>query len=66
MRLKKRGDIKFLSDVMDEVLPTVPPDAIFEDIVFLLKNNSAILVMSKGKLSGIITKADIIQHLLSD
>ncbi len=55
-----------VSDVMDEVLPTVPPEATIKQVVFLLKYNSAVLVISKGKLSGIITKADLIQHLFPD
>lgn len=55
-----------VSDVMDEVLPTIPPDAIIEQVIFLLKYNSAVLVISKGKLLGIITKADIMQHLLAE
>jgi len=53
-------------DVMDEVLPTLPPNAIIEEVIFLLKHNSAILVISIGKLSGIITKADIMQLLFTD
>lgn len=55
-----------VSDVMDEVLPTVPPGALIEEVVFLLKYNFAVLVLSKGKLSGIVTKADIMQHLLTN
>lgn len=55
-----------VSDVMDEVLPTVPPEGLIEEVIFLLKYNSAVLVLSKGKLSGIVTKADIMQHLLTN
>jgi len=55
-----------VSDGMDEVLPTIPPEALIEEVIFLLKYNSAILVLSKGKLSGIVTKADIMQHLLTN
>lgn len=55
-----------VSDVMDDIFPMVPSDAIIEEIFFLLKYNSAVLVLSKGKLLGIITKADIMQHLLPD
>ena len=54
-----------VSDVMDDVLPTVPPGALIEVVIFLLKHNSGVLVLSKGKLSGIVTKADIMQHLLT-
>jgi len=55
-----------VSDVMDEIFPMVPSNAIIEEIFFLLKYNSAILVISKGNLSGIITKADIMQHFLTN
>ena len=55
-----------VSDVMDEVLPTVPPGSLIEEVIFLLKYNSGVLVLSKGKLSGIVTKADIMQHLLTN
>ena len=55
-----------VSDVMDDVFPTVPPDAKSQEIAFLLKFRQALLVISKGKLLGIITKADIIQSLIRE
>lgn len=64
--LSKDPSSLMVSDVMDEVLPTVPPEGLIEEVIFLLKYNSAVLVLSKGKLSGIVTKADIMQHLLTN
>ena len=55
-----------VSDITDEVLPSVPPEATIEQVIFLLKYNLAILVISKGNLLGIITKADIMEHLLPE
>ena len=53
-----------VSDVMVEALPILPPDSSNEEIYTLLKYHPAILVVSKGMLLGIITKADIMHHLL--
>ena len=55
-----------VSDITDEVLPSVPPEDTIEQVIFLLKYNLAILVISKGNLLGIITKADIMEHLLPE
>jgi len=51
-------------DVMVDALPILPPDTRNEEIYTLLKYHPAILVVSKGMLLGIITKADIMHHLL--
>ena len=53
-----------VSDVMVETLPILPPGSSNEEIYTLLKYHPAILVVSKGMLLGIITKADIMHHLL--
>ena len=53
-----------VSDVMVEALPILPPGSSNEEIYTLLKYHPAILVVSKGMLLGIITKADIMHHLL--
>jgi predicted transcriptional regulator len=55
-----------VNDAMDEILPSIPPNANIEPVIFLLKYNPAILVISQGNLSGIITRADIMQYLLVD
>ncbi len=53
-----------VNDVMVDTLPILPPDTRNEEIYTLLKYHSAILVVSKGMLLGIVTKADIMHHLL--
>jgi predicted transcriptional regulator len=55
-----------VNEIMDEVLPSVPPETTIEQVIFLLKYNPAILVISKGNLLGIITKADIMEYILKD
>jgi len=57
---KKIEKLKAL-DVMDEPFPTIQENSPLSVISPLLNHNSAILVMSKGKISGIITKADLIK-----
>ena len=53
-----------VSDVMVDALPILPPDTSNEEIYTLLKHHPAILVVSKGILSGVIRKADLMHHLL--
>jgi len=53
-----------VSDVMVDSLPILPPGSSNEEIYTLLKYHLAILVVSKGMLLGIVTKADIMHHLL--
>jgi len=53
-----------VSDVMVNSLPILPLGSGNEEIYTLLKYHPAILVVSKGMLLGIITKADIMHHLL--
>lgn len=53
-----------VNDVMVDTLPILPPDTRNEEIYTLLKYHPAILVVSNGMLLGIVTKADIMHHLL--
>ena len=55
-----------VSDVMVDALPILPPGSSNEEIYTLLKYHLAILVVSKGLLLGIVTKADIMHHLLEN
>ena len=49
---------------MIDALPILPPDTRNEEFYTLLKYHPAILMASKGMLLGIISKADIMHHLL--
>jgi len=53
-----------VSDVMVDLLPMLPPNTSNETLYTLLKHPPAILVVSNGMQLGIITKADIMHHLL--
>ncbi len=53
-----------VNNVMVDALPILPPSSSNEEIYTLLKYHPAILVVSKGMLLGIITKADIMHYLL--
>ncbi|MEM4554494.1 MAG: CBS domain-containing protein [Candidatus Anstonellaceae archaeon] len=52
-----------VADVMDEAFPTVLPDAPISSITPLLQHYPAVLVLKKGEVIGIITKADILKAL---
>ncbi len=47
---------------LDESLPEVSSEASLDEIKSLVIENDAVLLVSKGKLKGILTKADIIKH----
>jgi predicted transcriptional regulator len=50
-------------EIMEEAFPQVAEDAPLSLISSLLQNYSAVLVLRKGKLVGIITKADLLKML---
>lgn len=50
----------FVSEVLDDALPTVSPKTPLLPIIALLKHQGAVLVIDKRKIVGIITKSDII------
>jgi len=49
-----------VSDVMEDGFPTIPPSTDMDTIIHLLHNHHAILVVEKGKVTGVITKHDLI------
>jgi predicted transcriptional regulator len=55
-----------VSDVMDAPFPIVetgtPADAV---IKLLGRNNSAVLVRDHGTVQGILTRSDLLQHLMA-
>jgi predicted transcriptional regulator len=52
-----------VEEIMDEPFPTIPEDTHISLIRDILKTYPAIILLRKGKPSGIITKADILKRL---
>jgi len=50
---------------MEPGFPTVSPDSDIETVVSILQNNHAVLVMESGRVTGVITKHDLIS-LIAD
>lgn len=62
-RGKKPSDFlnKKVEEIMEEAFPIVTEKEPLSSILALLQNNHAILVSKKGKIIGIITKADLLK-----
>jgi cystathionine beta-synthase len=55
-----------MSDVMDPPLPTVEFDAALGPVTKLLsKANPAVLVRRAGRVEGIVTRSDVLHHMMS-
>ncbi|MEJ2271472.1 MAG: CBS domain-containing protein [Candidatus Bathyarchaeota archaeon] len=54
----------FVGDVMEDAFPQVGEDAPLPLISSLLQVYSAVLISNKGKVVGIVTKADLLKMLL--
>ncbi|MCK4968350.1 MAG: CBS domain-containing protein [Candidatus Aenigmarchaeota archaeon] len=52
-----------VSEIMDAPFPTIDEETPIDMILAILKHNQAILVLKKNKISGIITKADILSTI---
>ncbi|MFA6213856.1 MAG: CBS domain-containing protein [Candidatus Micrarchaeia archaeon] len=52
-----------VSDVMDEAFPNVLPSTPISAVAALLRHHPAVLVLEKGDVAGIITKADILRAI---
>ncbi len=50
---------QMVNEIMSEPLPTVPPSAKIKEVTPLLRRYGAIIVLERGDLSGIVTKADL-------
>jgi predicted transcriptional regulator len=63
---KNSEEIKYLEakDLMKESPPLISENVEISAIISLLKHFPIILVSKKGKLVGLITKADLINNLL--
>ena len=57
------GKVK-VSEIMDDSLPAVQESTPVKIVAELLNFNSAVLVVKKGKISGIVAKADLIKAML--
>jgi len=53
-----------VGEVMEEAFPQVGEDAPLSLISSLLQVYSAVLILAKGKVAGIVTKADLLKMLL--
>jgi len=51
----------FIEDIMDEAFPEVGEDAPLPLVSTLLRSYPAVLVSSKGRVVGIVTKADLLK-----
>ena len=52
-----------VDEIMENAPPIVPMNAGFRTISTLLKDNSVVLVMEKGEIKGIISKADLLGRM---
>lgn len=52
-----------VADVMEDAFPTTLPSTPISAVASLLRHHAAVLVMDKGKMAGIITKADILKAI---
>jgi predicted transcriptional regulator len=50
-------------DVMEEAFPSALPSTPISAIAALLRHHPAVLVMDKGRVAGIITKADLLRSI---
>jgi len=52
---------KKVGECMEEPLPQVNPDTSISTLSSLLEHNKAVLITDKGKIQGIVTKADLLK-----
>jgi len=52
-----------VSEVMDEAFPNVLPSTPISSVASLLRHHPAVLVLERGDVAGIITKADILRAI---
>jgi predicted transcriptional regulator len=52
-----------VGEAMEEVFPTLPENADLKAVAGMLRHYKAVLVGSKGKIIGIVTKFDIMKAL---
>jgi len=59
---KRMASLK-VGEVMDDAYPSALPSTPLSAIAALLQHYPAVLVMEKGKIAGIITKADLLKTI---
>jgi predicted transcriptional regulator len=59
---KKMANLR-VSEVMDDAFPTTLPSTPVSAVAALLRHYPAVLVMERGKIAGIITKADLLKTI---
>jgi len=59
---KQAGDLR-VSEVMEPSFPTALPSTPISAVAALLRHYSAVLVMERGEIAGIITKADFLETI---
>ena len=59
---KKTATLR-VSDSMEEPFPSVLLSTPISSVASLLRHHSAVLVMEKGRIAGIITKADLLKTI---
>ncbi len=59
---KSPGEVR-VADAMGEPFPSVLPSTPLSAVASLLRHHPAVLVSEKGKIAGIITKADILKSI---
>ncbi len=52
-----------IGDMMGDSFPTLPPKTDIKTASYMLENHPAVLVMEKGKVTGVVTKYDILKLL---
>jgi predicted transcriptional regulator len=64
-RHREEHDLEELpvSEVMDESINTVSPTTTLDEVNTYLNYNEAVLVKQDGRMTGIITEADVASHL---
>lgn len=59
---KKMANLR-VNEVMDDAFPTALPTTPVSAVASLLRHYPAVLVMERGKIAGIITKADLLKTI---
>ncbi|MFC1685826.1 CBS domain-containing protein [Nanoarchaeota archaeon] len=54
-----------VEEIMGETFPTLPKSASLNEVASLLQRNEAVLIIEKGKVAGIVSKADLVKIISS-